>query len=1157
MNPELPADLFTSCLTTPIKMALRWFVMQNQGKLAPRISMDMLDKIPGQFGDRRTMLGELNWIFTAITDTIAWNTLPRSLFQKLFRQDLLVASLFRNFLLAERVMRSYDCSPISAPALPPTHQHPMWKAWDLAVDMSLAQLPAILDKGATYKASTFFEEQLTAFEVWLRFGTQQRPPPEQLPIVLQVLLSQAHRLRALDLLGRFLDLGPWAVNLALSVGIFPYVLKLLQASARELRPLLVSIWAKILSVDTSCQTDLIRDASHRYFLSVLQDDCMMPNHRTWAAFILASIVHNFRQGQQEAEQANLIAICLEHLNDKEPVLRQWTTIALGRVWDNYEPGRWRGARDNAPEKLFELLKDDVPEVRAAAVFALGTFVNSCEERTEHANSLDHTIALHLLTTAVGDGSSLVRTELVVALQHILTAFEPNFVNACRAFMESEAAENKSTADSLTNYAQTLSPMSASSTSMTSNTLKSPSPSSSSSGLKRGTPTGNTSNSLHSSSSSPSLDRLGLSGGSRTPGSLSSMGKLSSTLPSSNAVGSVYDKVYRALEFLSVDPNRNVNSMAQTLVVYLRQKVKSKDSLSRPSFSIPANIQDTLKTSSVPSSPAKESGLDAVDHHKPSASRSTPPPVRASSDGLTMLKPLTGGVTTIKEEVELVDPQSGQQQASRHTPSLRQKNPRLTRGGSVGRHPSGQHNNNQLNQQPTLAPIRQSQSANVSLVANSCLPRPEMTTEFIAWSAKYFTKQLMKHDCIECDCDHESRRHWSREWMFHRNAKVRSRAEHEHSLLRNRMCKIDSSLHPNMPNTTSVMHAAPLSTSVAVFHPYDSILVTAGKSVATVWNPQMGSNGKMNQIELNYGAKSKSVNVSGLEMINAHDDPAMLVGYEDGGIIVLRQFTQQNQAHMVASWNGLRELESQRRLQQLSSAASMIASTAVAKTSWCQCLSTLAIASDSRFIRLWDAEKEMKRCDLFTEDTSGAVTSLHYAPTTATSTFANLLVAGFTGGGMRLFDDRSWGRNPVIKLEDLQGSPILDAKLQDCANQSLLTAGNAKGKVRMYDIRMPYQSVNVGDGDISLTHNMSAMTIHPRGGVFASWAQQQQVVSIYTLDHLNGTCHLLNHVKHHDEGVLGLRLGQDTGYLRFHPHLLQLAIASREGAITVKGIRQTV
>src|SRR4051812_41263334 len=31
----------------------------------------------------------------------------------------------------------------------------------------------------------------------------------------QVLLRQSHRLRALDLLGRFVDLGPWAVNQAL------------------------------------------------------------------------------------------------------------------------------------------------------------------------------------------------------------------------------------------------------------------------------------------------------------------------------------------------------------------------------------------------------------------------------------------------------------------------------------------------------------------------------------------------------------------------------------------------------------------------------------------------------------------------------------------------------------------------------------------------------------------------------------------------------------------------------------------------------------------------------------------------------------------------------------------------------------------------------
>lgn len=130
MNPDLPADLFTACLTTPVKTALKWFSLKSTSKMVPHITYEMIQNIPGVLHDRRTMLGELNWIFTAITDTIAWNTLPRELFQTLFRQDLLVASLFRNFLLADRILRSYDCSPISSPALPPTFRHPFWSRYN-------------------------------------------------------------------------------------------------------------------------------------------------------------------------------------------------------------------------------------------------------------------------------------------------------------------------------------------------------------------------------------------------------------------------------------------------------------------------------------------------------------------------------------------------------------------------------------------------------------------------------------------------------------------------------------------------------------------------------------------------------------------------------------------------------------------------------------------------------------------------------------------------------------------------------------------------------------------------------------------------------------------------------------------------------------------
>ena len=184
-NPDLPADLFTACLTTPIKMALRWFVSRSPLNAHGNISdpahgglsasanrqrmYDLIEKLPGMNkpSNRKSPFGELNWIFTAITDSIAWNILPRDVFQKLFRQDVLVSSLFRNFLLAQRILASYQCTAVSSPPIAATHLHPLWSCWDLASDIALSQLERFEKHGTPFTPSTFFEEQLTSFEIWL------------------------------------------------------------------------------------------------------------------------------------------------------------------------------------------------------------------------------------------------------------------------------------------------------------------------------------------------------------------------------------------------------------------------------------------------------------------------------------------------------------------------------------------------------------------------------------------------------------------------------------------------------------------------------------------------------------------------------------------------------------------------------------------------------------------------------------------------------------------------------------------------------------------------------------------------------------------------------------------------------------------------------
>ena len=444
MDPDYPADIFTSCLTTPIRMALRWFVRRNPAStmgLAP----DATDAIPGKATDRKTPLGELNWIFTAVTDSIAWNVLPKYLFQRLFRQDLLVASMFRNFLLADRILRHLGCTPVSYPPLPPTADHPLWQSWDFACETLLYQLmkdgvlptntpprgpgssedrheecdsTAVVEQPATAQtevtqastvSSPFFSEQLTAFEVWLDFssihkthlasGALQNSSPEQLPVVLQVLLFQVHRIRALMLLRRFLDLGPWAVNLSLCLGIFPYVMKLLQSP--QYKSLLVSIWASILAFDPSCRVDLLKDGAFHHFVQHLMwglnsdvvDVAEAARERALAAFILCNASHRYPAGQVECVRLNLHGSCCallssyeqgEHTQDGGTVelhlpshLRLWLVLCLASMVVDNVPNQIEAYSAGVHLRLaVRMNHDQNVNVRTAVCYALGCLVGS-------------------------------------------------------------------------------------------------------------------------------------------------------------------------------------------------------------------------------------------------------------------------------------------------------------------------------------------------------------------------------------------------------------------------------------------------------------------------------------------------------------------------------------------------------------------------------------------------------------------------------------------------------------------------------------------------------------------------------------------------------------------------------------------------------------
>lgn len=80
---------------------------------------------------------------------------------------------------------------------------------------------------------------------------------------------------------------------ALSVGIFPYVLKLLQSPAPDLRQELVFIWGKVLALDTSCVVDLVKEKGQVHFLDFLSTPTSPPVYLAMAIFVLSVIATEF------------------------------------------------------------------------------------------------------------------------------------------------------------------------------------------------------------------------------------------------------------------------------------------------------------------------------------------------------------------------------------------------------------------------------------------------------------------------------------------------------------------------------------------------------------------------------------------------------------------------------------------------------------------------------------------------------------------------------------------------------------------------------------------------------------------------------------------------------------------------------------------------
>ncbi|OHT10466.1 hypothetical protein TRFO_20199 [Tritrichomonas foetus] len=175
-DPHLPRDFLSSCLLSPIDMSILCYILQYYRTSFPSPDFPLTylkhtlhekeQKDNEQKDEKKFPTKIFSKLLTTIVDSIVSDFLSPAEYSRLFRKDKLVASLFRNFVLAQYLLIQYNIHPTSNPALPNMSHHPMWVQWNSAIDLWLTSSLSTVPSYDSY----FYARTINSFKNMMKNG---------------------------------------------------------------------------------------------------------------------------------------------------------------------------------------------------------------------------------------------------------------------------------------------------------------------------------------------------------------------------------------------------------------------------------------------------------------------------------------------------------------------------------------------------------------------------------------------------------------------------------------------------------------------------------------------------------------------------------------------------------------------------------------------------------------------------------------------------------------------------------------------------------------------------------------------------------------------------------------------------------------------------
>lgn len=237
-STDYPVDLFTSCLTSPARVALLWhsrhyFCFQS-GCLQPLPTFFVED-----MNDKRKeidkLLRELRSVLRCTVESMAYENMESDLFVKLFRTNHTLSELCVNFFLACRILSFFNVHPVSYPELPDLTECSQWQTFDLRLDAALCQIQSTENDDFDCKSLSyhnFLSQTLLSMKTFIESTSAKKiiTVPFELSFFPEILNDSNLSSDACDVIAKYFDMAPDAVYCSLYYSIPQSLFRLLHES---------------------------------------------------------------------------------------------------------------------------------------------------------------------------------------------------------------------------------------------------------------------------------------------------------------------------------------------------------------------------------------------------------------------------------------------------------------------------------------------------------------------------------------------------------------------------------------------------------------------------------------------------------------------------------------------------------------------------------------------------------------------------------------------------------------------------------------------------------------------------------------------------------------------------------------------------------------